>query len=75
MANQVAASANAVKKSWRDLQKFGCAYGRNGMGVLVTVLGRVNRDGIVRGFVPVARATTRIISVGWNRASEHGMLT
>lgn len=35
MASQVAANAKAVGESWRDLQKFACAYGRNGLGVLV----------------------------------------
>lgn len=40
LANEVGVNANTVKKSYRDLQKLGVVYGRNGRGVFVTVRAR-----------------------------------
>ena len=40
LANEVGVNANTVKKSYRDLQKLGVVYGRNGRGVFVTARAR-----------------------------------
>ena len=40
LASQVDVNANTVKKSYRDLQKLGVVYGRNGRGVFVTARAR-----------------------------------